>query len=1387
MRTSSPFRRTTALSLIASALAANGAEDPKAVSAPAANQRRTVLAGTWRVQPATRSTDEPSADWVVAAANRWAWGHALRRHAAWKTTDSRALGSLWYAQTIRVPSEWQGNRIVLNFRRIEGDAIVFWNGQRMVELLRPGGEVEVTPAVRFGADNELRVFLTRDYTDISRGFEQDPLRYRTRGPQGRKLPMARWGLGITAPVDLIRRPTPAAVSNVFVRTSWREKRLTAACTLQVAAPVAGARLEAVVTDTDGNDVLRFSGAQMDLAAGTATTELSSVWPNPILWELDAPYLYTLHVRLAGPHGELDSLPPQGFGFREVWTEGRRVFLNGHVSRWRIEWTSFGLNANSVPLLKLLGRNVVYQQNNPSAWWCDWSETPYITDELLALLDESGVGLLLVAPNVANVRGAMLENPALRRDYERETALWIRRYRNHPCVLAWSVSMNSFNPRDAIHPDTMGQRSNYSHPQAEVIATAAALVKEHDPTRLVYGHADGNLTDIASANNYPNFMPVQEVEDYPKIWAAKGNMPYFAAEFALPYGGTWYKSSQFLGTEYAARMFGNEAYRQEPAALLQQTLEIGLGNKGHGNSLGTARPIFPMYWQVRKLYVTRTDRAWRTWGVQGWHYFNFSAGYGDPPGEESDRFNRYSVLKEPVTERPAWANPNFDIHSEAMQPLLVYLAGAPDFTDRTHTFVPGEEIRKQIAIVWDGPGTRRLKARWQLIRGDAVTAQGETEVNVAAGDVAFAPVVLQAPKVTQRTDFELRLMMAERGAQVAQDAFTVTVFPTPAAPLALQGRVALWDPAEKSRAWLNRLGVTVESVQPGDDLDGYRLLIIGREALSPGAALPYTPADIARGLNVIVCAQLPAMWEGLGFMPDDLQSRRVFINDPMSPVVAGLRDVDLRDWRGTPDLLPEFRRTFDHDALRAPKSSNRHTVASVVLRVPAAVGFTPVLNCEFDLDYSPLLEWRHGRGRITFCTLDLTGRGGQEPVADLLAGNLLKAAADGPRHATRTTVVLGNDDLTRLGLAPARATEPAPEATLYVVGPDVPPSEPALLDAVRRGARAVVLPHDATALTAAGYPTVAETAFRVPPPQGDLFAAIGPRLLRWRDSLPFAAFKPDGQPAGSTVAGAGLFLTRRLGKGQMLFVQAAPEPLAERYAGDKARQDAIRLSVFRLQQLAARLLTNAGATASSAIAARLCQLQAGAAYESLKTWHVLGPCYPEGSEAGTVLATAFPGEPAAVAGDTNPNITYQRTDGTRLDFRKTVTANADGFVDLGAALRPDGMAVAYVTRTVDSAVARRATLRLGVDYWMQVWLNGTLVYRLDHGHGSPKPNRHLVDLDLRQGENVLTIKVFSGSKGFGFWADLARPNAQDDGAAPPIDVALYPADTTFFDPYEYHYW
>ena len=65
------------------------------------------------------------------------------------------------------------------------------------------------------------------------------------------------------------------------------------------------------------------------------------------------------------------------------------------------------------------------------------------------------------------------------------------------------------------------------------------------------------------------------------------------------------------------------------------------------------------------------------------------------------------------------------------------------------------------------------------------------------------------------------------------------------------------------------------------------------------------------------------------------------------------------------------------------------MASDVIETPHFGPFMTVVDGEFDLSYTPLMSWRHGQGEIVFCQLDLVGRVGKEPGADLVAANLVK--------------------------------------------------------------------------------------------------------------------------------------------------------------------------------------------------------------------------------------------------------------------------------------------------------------------------------------------------------------------------------------------------------------
>ncbi len=1365
---------------------------------------RTTLSDTWRVQPAKNSETPPDEkDWGTTRQADWRWGGVENKGKTVEKIPRKDVNSLWYEQSFIIPADAAGKKLMIDFARIEGDAIVYLNGKKIGELLRPGGVIEVTPHATPGAENALRVFLTRDYTDISRQFEQDPLRFISRTHEFGAIPMERWSMGITAPVSLVALPRPVALADVFVVTSWRERKITLRLDLDATAAVEGLAATAEIVDAKGAPVLSFNAKLGPVAAGCSTVELSSPWKEPVTWELDGGYLYTVNASISMGEKKVDERAGVQFGFRELWTEGNKLMMNGHPIRLRQTLNLFP-TATSISYARLIGYNAMYIQANPSLWWRDWSETPLLNEEQIAEMDRSGFATFVPVPGVAFIREKLLADDKLRADYEREMEWYIRKYRNHPCVLAWTVSMNSYNPRDAISPQGMGRR--YGPPRTEsgmpkVILTSCGIVNKFDPTRLAYGHADGNLGGLASANMYLNFAPLQEREEWPMLWAESGDMPYHMAEYGQPYTANFWKGKRFLPTEYTAIYFGDKAYAAETEVGMSHLIDNGLTNtSGHGSNPNWDE--YPSYWDFQRLFTLHTNRSYRMWGVNGgWAYWNLNVQYGHPPGVDPEKnknwvFSQYGAIKEPVTQKPSWANPNFDIHRQGNLPVCVYVAGSPRHTDKTHAYFAGERVEKNVAVVWDGPGAAKFDIAWRVVGDDkTVAASGSLVCEAKAGDATLLPFSFEVPKVECKSTFKLVLDVRQDGKEVEGDNFALQVFPK-LKPLSLKGKVAVLDPAGKTSAWLRTLGVEAAAWKQGDSLAGIGMLVVGREALKPGETVPYKPEDIAAGLRVVIVEQMPEVWRALGFRTSDAMPRYLHMVEKNSPILQGVAGEDVVNWRGTPDLLPEGKNQ-PSDTQHAPKWTNTHAVASVTLQMPRDVGFSPVLACEFDMDYTPLLRWRHGKGEVWFCTLDLSGRVGADPAATMLAANLLTSIDGTLMDATRTIVYSGADEgralLEKLGAKPAAETRLGdPKGTLLVVGDKFDGSLNAAArdEFVTKGGRVLLLPRSAAGLAEFGFKTERKTMAKAAPIAADpLLGSIGPNLLRWRTALELDVFAANGQPEGTSVLADGVIAVRKMGEGAVVAVQVGPDILGATFKDDKEKATAVEPAPVRLEQLVARLVTALGGSSSDDVATRLAFLDMESKQELLSGWNAMGPFFVDKEDGELMLSTKFPGEESAVAGDANPNYTYKRDDGVALAWRPIVRADEKGFVNLGAVMNRQSLAVAYVAKTVESDADQEAVLHLGCDWRMRAWVNGEEVFKTLSGGN--RPNAQQVKIKLKKGANTISLKVASGSKGFGFYASLSR---QADISQQKTDnevrkVSLYAGreSASEFDPYEYHYW
>ena len=243
---------------------------------------------------------------------------------------------------------------------------------------------------------------------------------------------------------------------------------------------------------------------------------------------------------------------------------------------------------------------------------------------------------------------------------------------------------------------------------------------------------------------------------------------------------------------------------------------------------------------------------------------------------------------------------------------------------------------------------------------------------------------------------------------------------PAGPADVGAKIGLFDPRGETGALLKSLGVRSQTIDADADLSRIDVLIVGKSVLTAGGPAP----DISRvrdGLKVIVFEQTSDVLEKrFGFRVEEYGLRQVFPRVPDHPILGGLTVEELRDWRGEATILasrlkyelnPKFNGAPTVDWCGLPvtrlwRCGNRGNVASVLIEKPARGDFLPILDGGFSLQYSPLMEFREGKGMVLFCQMDVTGRTETDPAAAALVRNLLHYVGDWKPGPRRTAVYVG---------------------------------------------------------------------------------------------------------------------------------------------------------------------------------------------------------------------------------------------------------------------------------------------------------------------------------------------------------------------------------------------
>lgn len=1370
---------------------------------PATSVRAELPVETWRFQPGHLGVEPVAADWV-AVPMPYNWTETWTRPptaaaASWAKQDLHDTNSAWYEADVAVPAEWQSRRLVLELRGLQCDAIVSVNGRRIGEVKGPDGRVDLTGVATPGKSAQVRLWVTRWWEGTENQRSRDLFRDLTIAA----MPHSEWyhsddearraipgGLG---GVSLLALPPVAEIENVAVATSVRRHELSLTFDTRFLSAVPGARLQVHVTELSGaTDGLPATTVPVQATAADGQSHSQTVvlpWPKPHLWDVGAPYLYYLKVSLIGADGApLDAYPPVRFGFREIWTEGRELILNGNPLHLRPGY--FTSSVNQMLMFEGMGFNTIVFQPNPTAWYGPWGIFPGGVGQagakaLLDAADERGWAVLMPVPGVGIVRDALLK-PEAGPLYVRDLRMWMRELDrlNRPSILMWTPSMNT---QSVSGPQDVGRKP--TSPQPPWFAESEKLIRSVDSTRLIYHHQGGQTGDMETSNLYLNWVPLAEQEQYLSAWSKSGEKPWGGIEHGAPLTADFFKHLTVpLVTEYSAIYLGDAAYAAETDAYVRASARIqekpatspfeGVSRLAAEGSLAHLGD-WTAYYSIMDRFIRGVNKSWRAYGLNGGIFpWFFDMGFGAPPGYKPGNmgylYENLTGTREQLHQRPAWANPLYDAYRDTMQPLLVYLGGPMQrFTAIEPRYTSGEVAERSIVAVWDGPGDKAFTARWELQLGGKRLTGGEETFHLSAGAIEKRPLRFAIPSVTARTPALLRLTVADAtGAIISRDETPLALFPRLPAPAPLASRWGLFDPAGQTAAEWAKVGLHARAVKPGESLAGLDVLVIGRGALTRETRLPFSPQDVKRGLRVLVLEQELSGLEALGFRAQDVMPRYVFPRVGSHPALSGLTAADLANWRGDSTLLPSTSAGMRvWPWAHGPHCGNTGSVASVVIETPHKGAFTPLLECEFDLAYTPLLSWRHGQGEVIFSQLDFSGRLGAEPAADRLARNLLRYLdVPQPEPQARQALLLGHSAeaealLTELGLkwrsldgGAFPAVSPASDVVV------VPPGGAAvaaqfraeLARFVSAGGTVAFLPQDSVGLSTAGLPwplpMQTASAARVAPSaiQNDpLLRGIGPQLVHWRTFLQGNVFSPQGLPPDAQRLLDGWLLRVAAGTGAWVFCQVDWRRLED-------GSDNLRRARWNARRLYRQLFTNLGVATDDGVTAQMLEGRSFAPMVPANVWQVLQQATPIASEPDNAAHT-FPGLGATL--DAERWVQNPAADRRRDYLWRLRAADANGYLDL-ASVAPAKLGQAgYAVTHVYSSVARRATIALSADYWLVFRMNGAAIVdqsREPRPASAPRPGELRLSVPLQAGWNRLEFKVASGSRGFGFWCQISDP-------------------------------
>lgn len=372
----------------------------------------------------------------------------------------KAMGEGWYRKSFKADPAWKNKKVLLDFEGVMLWGEVWLNGKKIVDMDYGylGYEADITKHLNYDSENVVAVYAS------------------TKGN-------SRWytGGGLFRDVHLVVKDTISITRHgVFISTP-RISKQNADVSIQV-------EIEGVSNKTLDIEIkAKIFSPEGQLVAETKTSapqksKLKTVEvplpvanvTNPKLWSCETPNLYTTEVSLIYKGNVIDQVT-ETFGIRTLEfspefglkLNGKKIFLKGmanHHDLGAVGAAAFDFSIERLfRLMKSFGYNHVRTSHNP------------YSESFMRMADKYGI---LVVDELCDKWSENSYWPARKpfsQLWHKIIPEWIKRDRNHPSIIMWSLG-NELQMREDLAGFPTGDWGVTTYKMLDI------LVKRYDPTR-----------------------------------------------------------------------------------------------------------------------------------------------------------------------------------------------------------------------------------------------------------------------------------------------------------------------------------------------------------------------------------------------------------------------------------------------------------------------------------------------------------------------------------------------------------------------------------------------------------------------------------------------------------------------------------------------------------------------------------------------------------------------------------------------------------------------------------------------------------------------------------------------------------------------------------------